>query len=104
MGINPVPEVRHFGIHPGVVGASAAIAPGRDAMELSPADEGASGVTLAGVLTSFWESCAQHGVGDLRDAVGLPAGVVIHNRDVHLRNESLESRDICCFYLFVSID
>ena len=86
VGEDPVDEVGDLGVHAGVVGAGAAVAPGHDAGEVRGpgvvADEGAAGVTLAGVLAALGQAGADHGVLDLARAVGVTAGLVGH--DGHL--------------------
>ncbi|MPC07999.1 hypothetical protein E2C01_000568 [Portunus trituberculatus] len=83
--VDPVDEVSDLCVHAGEVRARAAVAPGGDTVLNPSANEGAAGISLAGVLTSLKHAGAEHVVSDVSNAVGCAAVRVTHHGHCHLR-------------------
>lgn len=75
VGVNERAKSTNASVDTRLAGSGAALTPGNKTNELlGAADNGASTVTLAGVLATSGETGAEHVVGDLGDAVVVAAG------------------------------
>merc|ERR1719481_2113191 len=92
--IDPVNEVRGLSVDSRVARLSTAIAPGDNTRELVSTHEGATRVTLAGVLSSLGKTSTDHGVIYIIDTIGITAVSIRNNRDINLLQNSAKASSL----------